>query len=169
MVLNPFTVGFSNSMPDISGCAERVGVLIIMRHFLSKVRYSAVESFQMKQGGLIMENDNQPKNSAHPLYMLLHSEEIEEFNTQREIHDDFSVLKGLDFRGLDLRGAELNGFDLSDGYFRQTDLRGLDLRTCNLEGASLRSAKISGTYFPDELSPDEILMSLNHGTRLRYR
>ncbi|WP_198912542.1 pentapeptide repeat-containing protein [Desulfuromonas acetoxidans] len=117
----------------------------------------------------MMENDSQPKNSAHPLYMLLHSEEIEDFNTQREAHDDFSVLKGLDFRGLDLRGAELTGFDLSDGYFRQTDLRGLDLRTCNLEGASLRSAKISGTYFPDELSPDEILMSLNHGTRLRYR
>ena len=121
-----------------------------------------------------MENDSQPKNSAHPLYMLLHAEEIEEFNSEREANEDFSVLKGLDFRGLDLRGADLHGadlhgFDLTDGYFRQTDLRGLDLRTCNLQGASLRSAKISGTYFPAELSPDEILMSLNHGTRLRYR
>nr|WP_320114947.1 pentapeptide repeat-containing protein [uncultured Desulfuromonas sp.] len=116
-----------------------------------------------------MENDSQPKNSAHPLYMLLHAEEIEEFNSEREANEDFSVLKGLDFRGLDLRGADLHGFDLTDGYFRQTDLRGLDLRTCNLEGASLRSAKISGTYFPVELSADEILMSLNHGTRLRYR
>lgn len=116
-----------------------------------------------------MENDSQPKASAHPLYMLLHGEDVEEFNNQREANDDFSVLKGLDFRGLDLRGADLHGFDLSDAYFRQTDLRGIDLRTCNLEGASLRSAKISGTYFPVELSPEEILMSLNHGTRLRYR
>nr|WP_320048934.1 pentapeptide repeat-containing protein [uncultured Desulfuromonas sp.] len=116
-----------------------------------------------------MENDTQPKSSAHPLYVLLHGEEVEEFNAQRETCTDLSVLKGLDFRGLDLRGADLSGFDLSDGYFRQSDLRGLDLRSCNLEGASLRSAKISGTYFPAELSADEILMSLNHGTRLRYR
>ncbi len=38
-------------------------------------------------------------------YMLLHAEEIEEFNSEREANEDFSVLKGLDFRGLDLRGC----------------------------------------------------------------
>jgi uncharacterized protein YjbI with pentapeptide repeats len=48
-------------------------------------------------------------------------------------------------------------------------LRGLDLRACSLEGASLAHAQISGTYFPPELSADEILMSVNFGTRLRYR
>lgn len=116
-----------------------------------------------------MENSHSPKTSAHPLFLLLRGEDIEEFNARRSASDDPAFLSGVDFRGLDLRGANLNGLDLSGCYFRQTDLRGLDLRSCNLQGASLRSAKISGTYFPSELAADEILMSLNHGTRLRYR
>ncbi|HHM8029560.1 TPA: hypothetical protein ACRNPQ_004137, partial [Pseudomonas aeruginosa] len=37
-----------------------------------------------------------------------------------------------------------------------------------LEGASLAHAQISGTYFPLRLAPDEIRMSVNFGTRLRY-
>ena len=59
--------------------------------------------------------------------------------------------------------------DFSDAYFRSADLRGIDFRKANLEGASLAHAQISGTYFPVELSADEILMSMNFGTRLRYR
>jgi len=116
-----------------------------------------------------MDNTEQPKESAHPLVQLLRAEEIEDFNARRSVSDDPSLLSGIDLRGLDLRGAQLQGFDLSNSYFRQTDLRGLDLRSCNLQGASLRSAKISGTYFPLELAADEIMMSLNYGTRLRYR
>ena len=38
----------------------------------------------------------------------------------------------------------------------------------NLEGASLLGAKLSGTYFPTELSAQEIRLSLDTGTRLRY-
>ncbi len=114
-----------------------------------------------------MENNNSPKPSAHPLFLLLREEEVEEFNARRSANDDPSFLSGIDFHGLDLRGANLHGLDLSGCYFRQTDLRGLDLRSCNLQGASMRAAKISGTYFPAELAPDEILMSLNYGTRLR--
>ena len=49
------------------------------------------------------------------------------------------------------------------------DLRGLDLRQACMEGASIAHAQISGAYFPADLSADEILMSLNFGTRLRYR
>jgi uncharacterized protein YjbI with pentapeptide repeats len=116
-----------------------------------------------------MENNNGPKPSAHPLFLLLRGEEIEEFNAQRSTSDDLCFLSGVDFRGIDLRGANLHDLDLSGSYFRQADLRGQDLRSCNLQGASLRAAKISGTYFPTELAPDEILMSLNYGTRLRYR
>ena len=36
-------------------------------------------------------------------------------------------------------------------------------------GSSIAGAKISGCYFPSQLDPDEIIMSLNHGTRMRYR
>ena len=114
-------------------------------------------------------NKDTPKENAHPLYLLLREENIEDFNARREVDEDTTCLSGADFRGFDLRGANLSGLNLSNSYFRQADLRGQDLRSCNLEGASLGAAKISGTYFPTDLPPDEILMSLNHGTRMRYR
>ena len=61
-----------------------------------------------------------------------------------------------------------DGLDLSDGYFRQADLRGVDLSKTKLLGASIHGAKISGVYFPIDLAAEEILMSLEHGTRMRY-
>lgn len=62
-----------------------------------------------------------------------------------------------------------DGIDFSNAYFRSADLRGIDFSHSILEGASLAHAQISGAYFPPELSADEILMSMNFGTRLRYR
>ena len=62
----------------------------------------------------------------------------------------------------------MQGLDFSSAYFRNCDLSGIDFRETNLEGASLLDAKVSGVYFPDELSPEEIRLSLDHGTRLRY-
>ena len=64
---------------------------------------------------------------------------------------------------------DASGLDLSDAYFRGADLRGIDFRQTNLEGASMAEAKISGCYFPKELSAEEIRMSVELGTRLRYR
>ncbi len=61
------------------------------------------------------------------------------------------------------------GLDFSNAYFRNADLSGIDFRTTNLEGASLLDAKLSGAYFPPELSAEEIRLSLDTGTRLRYR
>ena len=61
------------------------------------------------------------------------------------------------------------GLDFSSAYFRNCDLSGIDFRETNLEGASFLDAKVSGVYFPDELSPEEIRLSLDHGTRLRYK
>ncbi|MNE45248.1 Pentapeptide repeats (8 copies) [compost metagenome] len=98
----------------------------------------------------------------------MHDEQIVSFNREkpRDVSIDF---RGGDFRGLDLRELDTSGIDFTDAYFRAADLRGLDLRHNGLEGASLAHAQISGTYFPTELSADEILMSVNFGTRLRYR
>lgn len=116
-----------------------------------------------------MDNKDTPTTTAHPLYLMLRGENIDDFNAYRAANNEPCDLSGSDFRGIDLRNAELNGINLSNCWFRQADLRGLNLRSCNLRGASIRAAKISGTYFPDELSADEILLSLNHGTRMRYR
>ena len=58
---------------------------------------------------------------------------------------------------------------MSDCYLRHADLRGVDFSQTRLQGASINGARISGTYFPPELSADEINLSLLHGTRMRYR
>ena len=111
---------------------------------------------------------SQPKLLDTPLYSLLHNDNIRGFNQERP-KDGAIDMRGGDFRGLDLRELNATGVDFTDAYFRSADLRGIDFRKSSLEGASLAHAQISGAYFPAELSADEILMSMNFGTRLRYR
>jgi len=107
-----------------------------------------------------------PKPSIDPLYRLLREEEIAAFNKQRVVGGSYDF-RGCSFRGSDLRGLEAAGIDFRDAYFRDADLRGVDLRNAQLEGASLASAKISGVFFPDDIAPDEIRLSVEFGTRLR--
>ncbi len=107
-----------------------------------------------------------PRKPSDPLYQLLRDGCSEEFN-RRSKAGESSDLRGCDFRGTDLRDVEIANIDLSDCYFRQADLRGLDLRGCRLEGASLHGAHVSGVYFPVQLTPEEIEMSVRLGTRLR--
>ncbi|MCX2983335.1 hypothetical protein EYC98_20945 [Halieaceae bacterium IMCC14734] len=109
-----------------------------------------------------------PTISDDPLYQLLRNEDIKEFNEQRNTMNADNLRSG-DYRGRDLRNMEAQGLDFRDSYFRNTDLRGIDFRQSNLEGASLIDAKVSGTYFPEALSAEEIRLSLETGTRLRYK
>ena len=111
---------------------------------------------------------NQPRLLDTPLYALLHKDDITGFNNERPQEGIIDMVGG-DFRGLDLRELNADGIDFTDAYFRSADLRGIDFSHSILEGASLAHAQISGAYFPPELSADEILMSMNFGTRLRYR
>ena len=111
---------------------------------------------------------SQPRQLDHPLYRLLRNDDIATFNAQKPKEGAVDLCGG-DFRGLDLRNLDAAGVIFTDAYFRGADLRGLDLRQARLEGASLAHAQISGAYFPVELTADEILMSVNFGTRLRYR
>lgn len=111
---------------------------------------------------------NKPRIKSDPLYQLLRQEDIKSFNEQRD-NLDASQLRSGDYRGRDLRNVNASGLDFSDSYFRNADLSGIDFRNTNLEGASLLDAKLSGTYFPSELSAQEIRLSLDTGTRLRYR
>jgi uncharacterized protein YjbI with pentapeptide repeats len=111
---------------------------------------------------------DKPHIKTDPLYQLLRQEDIKSFNEQRDSLDN-SNLKNGDYRGRDLRNMNAAGLDFSNSYFRNADLSGIDFRTTNLEGASLLDAKLSGVYFPAELSAEEIRLSLDTGTRLRYR
>ncbi len=100
------------------------------------------------------------------MYQLLRKGKIEEFNVSKNKGESFD-LRGCDMRGLDLRGLDADGIDFSHCYFRQADLRGVDLSNTNLEGASINGAKISGCYFPPDLTAEELMLSLTHGTKLR--
>jgi uncharacterized protein YjbI with pentapeptide repeats len=111
---------------------------------------------------------SQPRQLDDPLYRLLRNEDVKSFNAQKPKEGTVDLSSG-DFRGLDLRTLDASRINLRDAYFRGADLRGVDFRDACLEGASLAHAQISGTYFPVELTADEILMSVNFGTRLRYR
>lgn len=110
----------------------------------------------------------EPIISDNPLYRLLRDGDIAEFN-QRVAAGEKAELVGCDFRSLDLKNIDTAGLDFSNAYFRQADLRGVDFTNCvSLEGASIHDAKISGVFFPTAIRVDEILLSLEHGTRIRY-
>lgn len=109
---------------------------------------------------------NQTDNKQ--LGQLLISGDIEAFNQARE-QITASSLIGLDLCGMDLRNLNASGLNMQDCHLRHTDLRGIDFSQTNLEGASISCAKISGTLFPDDLSAEEITLSLVHGTRMRLR
>lgn len=102
-----------------------------------------------------------------PLYQSLRSENISAFNKAKATTSPLPSFELCDFRGLDLRGLDADGLDLRNAYFRGADLRGIDFRNAQLEGASIAGTKISGCYFPKNISSNELIMSLNHGTRLR--
>lgn len=108
-----------------------------------------------------------PIFSKDPLYQLLRVDNVKAFNIKREAGQDCD-LRGVDLRGLDLRGLKADGLDLSGAYLRDADLRGIDFTRALLAGASLRGAKISGCLFPAALTAEEIRLSWDLGTRLRY-
>jgi len=106
--------------------------------------------------------------SSTEMYDLLRSGRIQEFN-QRKAKGEPCDLRGANLRGLDLRNMDARGLDMSNCYLRHADLRGVDFSETRLDGASINGARISGAYFPAELSAEEINLSLQHGTRMRYR
>jgi uncharacterized protein YjbI with pentapeptide repeats len=114
-----------------------------------------------------LNNTLKPLTYDDPLYQLLRDGNVAEFN-RRKAQAQTCDLSHCDFRGLDLRGIDAAGLDFSHCYFRNTNLRGVDFTKSRLEGASLNQAKISGAYFPPELSPAEIALSVEHGARMRY-
>ena len=110
---------------------------------------------------------DKPVIKQDPLYQLLRNEDIKSFNEQRD-QLDTSELKNGDYRGRDLRNMNAAGLDFSNSYFRNADLSGIDFRETDLDGASLLDAKHSGTCFPEAIDPQEVRLSLETGTRLRY-
>jgi len=108
-----------------------------------------------------------PEISKDPMYQLLRVDNVKAFNLKKEAGSTCSLVC-VNLRGLDMRGMDADGLDFTDSYMRVADLRGIDFRNSIMEGVNIRGAKISGTYFPDELTAEEIRMSHELGTRMRY-
>jgi len=115
------------------------------------------------------KNDFEPARlgvSATPGSLLTQLNSGIGFN-RRKAAGERCDLTHCDLRNLDLRGLDAHGLDFSDTYFRNANLRGIDFSTALPQGASLNAAKISGARFPADLAPDEITLSVEHGTRMR--
>lgn len=110
---------------------------------------------------------SEPKIADNELFQLLRHGNVDEFN-QRIANGEDCSLEGTDLRGTDLRKIKAANLNMRNCYLRQADLRGVDFTHTEMEGASINGAKISGTLFPRELRAEEILLSLTHGTRMRY-
>lgn len=109
-----------------------------------------------------------PLTYQDPLFQLLCDGSVTEFNA-RKSQSPTVQLTDRDFRCLDMRGLDAAGIDFSNSYFRSADLRGIDFSKACLAGASLNGARISGVLFPAEIAPEEIELSVDRGTRLRYK
>jgi len=107
----------------------------------------------------------QPSDEVKALTSLLRNGQYKEFLEEAE--GERPDLQNAELRFADLRGAPLEKADLRGAYLRRSDLRGLDLIDADLDGASIHDARIGGTRFPRDLSANEILLSLTHGTRMR--
>ena len=108
-----------------------------------------------------------PRVLDEEMYQLLRMGDIKTFIEKRDISVEYD-LSATDLSRIDLRGLVTDNINFEDAYFRMTDLRGIDFRNAKMEGASFAGANISGCFFPKELRADEILFSLEHGTRVRY-
>lgn len=109
---------------------------------------------------------NKPQFLDDEAFRHLRAGDFENFRRATE-HRKAVDFTGADLRGVDFRSVDLSKIILRDAYLRDVDFRGCDLRQVDLEGASIHNAKIAGVYFADNLTPAEIQLSIQHGTRLR--
>ena len=101
-----------------------------------------------------------------PKVEMLFEENIPKFN-QLVDQGKAPDLRNCNISNLDLRQAKLTGLDLSGCYLRACNLRGIDFTGCNLHGTSMQGAMISGALFPEDVPIQEILASVQFGTRIR--
>jgi len=103
-----------------------------------------------------------------PKPKILFEENREAFN-RSVANGEVPDFSNQNLSDLDLTGFNLKNANLSGAYLRGTNLNGQDLSNAQLHGASLKQAKISGCLFPENISAEEIRLSLEQGTRLRQK
>jgi hypothetical protein len=59
--------------------------------------------------------------------------------------------------------------DLSHCYFRAADLPGIDFSNAASKARVSTEHGFPAPFSPAELTADEVMLSANHGTRMRYK
>jgi uncharacterized protein YjbI with pentapeptide repeats len=108
----------------------------------------------------------QPKFINDDAFRALRAGEIDAFHRMVSGRASVEFSDG-DLRAVDFRKVDLTKVSLRGAYLKLADLRGCDLRHMDLEGCSLHQAKVGGAFFPDNVSAEEIRLSLQEGTRIR--
>ncbi len=108
----------------------------------------------------------EPKFLEDQAYRALRVNDLDGYNLAIINRQDVD-LSEANLRSVDFRNADLEKVRLKGAYLRDADLRGCDLRHMDLEGTSFHNAKIAGCFFPDNVSAEEIRLSVDHGTRVR--
>ena len=110
--------------------------------------------------------DQLRRPNDYPPYQALRERQKDKFveilSESLQVDLSHCYLRGVDMSEISLQKVKLNG-----AYLHSADLRGTDLSNHNLDGCSIHKARISGVLFPDDIPVAEILMSLEHGTRIR--
>lgn len=120
----------------------------------------------MKESENSMGGINKVRFPDDEAFRCLRAGEIDAF--QRLVAERNTVdFSDADLRGVDLHAIDLGKVILRGAYLRDADLRGQDLRHHDMSGCSLYHARISGVFFPENLTADEIRLSVDFGTRLR--
>ena len=102
-----------------------------------------------------------------PKPQILFDENRDKFN-QLVSQGKTPDLTNQNISDLDLRGFNFKNVDLSGSYLRGADLSGVDMSEACLDGVSIKKANISGAFFPYDLPAREIILSWEHGTRMRH-
>ena len=107
-----------------------------------------------------------PRMIDDDAYRALRTYDMETFK-RLTCETDTIDYSNADLRGCDFRNVDLAKIVILGAYLKEADLRGCDLRRHDLSGCSLHNAKIGGAWFPEQIHPQEIMLSVQHGTRIR--
>ena len=97
----------------------------------------------------------------------IRSDDAERFNAEIAALGGSVDLENCDLSNQDLRRFNLRSANLRNAYLKMADLRGVDLSSAQMDGASINRAHISGAFFPRSIPAQEVLLSVEHGTRMR--
>lgn len=95
------------------------------------------------------------------------NEEPERFNAETAALPGPLDLEGCDLCIQDLRKSNLRTANLRNAYLKLAHPGGADLSEAQMDGASTHRSHLSEVFFPRNRPAQEILLPIEHGSRMR--